>query len=93
VFYPGHGGPIEDPNERLDWLIEHRLNREASILELLEDAPATAQELAKAIYTETPPALLGAATRNVLAHLIDLVGQSEVSALGKLSEDTQFIRL
>jgi len=93
VFYPGHGGPVEDPTERLDWLIEHRLNREASILELLEDAPATAQELAKAIYTETPPALLGAATRNVLAHLIDLVGQSEISALGKLSEDTQFIRL
>jgi hypothetical protein len=37
--------------------------------------------------------LLGAATRNVLAHLIELVGQSEVSAIGALSEDAQFLRL
>jgi glyoxylase-like metal-dependent hydrolase (beta-lactamase superfamily II) len=93
VFYPGHGAAITTPTERLDWLIDHRLNREAAILDLLEDAPATAQELAKAIYTETPPELLGAATRNVLAHLIDLVGQTEVSAIGSLSENTQFLRL
>ena len=93
VFYPGHGAAINDPSERLDWLIDHRLNREAAILDLLEDAPATARELAKAIYTDTPPALLGAATRNVLAHLIDLVGQTEVSAIGAVSEDAQFLRL
>ncbi|MFT5796698.1 MAG: glyoxylase-like metal-dependent hydrolase (beta-lactamase superfamily II) [Candidatus Azotimanducaceae bacterium] len=93
VFYPGHGAAINDPSERLDWLIDHRLNREAAILDLLEDAPATARELAKAIYTDTPPALLGAATRNVLAHLIDLVGQTEISAIGAVSEDAQFLRL
>ena len=93
LFFPGHGDVIETPMERLDWLIDHRLNREAAILELLEEAPATASELAKAIYTETPPALLGAATRNVLAHLIDLVGQTEVSAIGPITENAQFLRL
>jgi glyoxylase-like metal-dependent hydrolase (beta-lactamase superfamily II) len=93
VFYPGHGDAITTPNERLDWLIDHRLSREAAILDLLEEAPATALQLAKAIYTETPPALLGAATRNVLAHLIDLVGQTEVSAIGSVSEDALFLRL
>jgi len=93
IFYPGHGGPVSNPAERLAWLIEHRLKREASILEILEEAPATPQELAKAIYTDTPPALLEAATRNVLSHLIDLIGKYEVSALGKLSKNTQFIRL
>jgi len=93
IFYPGHGAPILDPSTRLDWLIDHRLNREAAILDLLEEAPATAGELAKAIYTDTPPALLGAATRNVLAHLIDLAGKSEVSAIGALSETAQFLRL
>jgi hypothetical protein len=93
VFYPGHGAAINDPSERLDWLIDHRLSREAAILDLLEDAPATARELAKAIHTDTPPALLGAATRNVLAHLIDLVRQTEVSAIGAVSEDAQFLRL
>tara|TARA_B110000908_G_scaffold135477_1_gene160270 strand:- start:96 stop:1007 length:912 start_codon:yes stop_codon:yes gene_type:complete len=93
IFYPGHGGAIDTPTERLDWLIDHRLSREAAILDLLEEAPATALQLAKAIYTETPPALLGAATRNVLAHLIDLVGQTEVFAIGSVSEDALFLRL
>ena len=93
IFYPGHGGAIDTPTERLDWLIDHRLSREAAILDLLEEAPATALQLAKAIYTETPPALLGAATRNVLAHLIDLVGQTEVSAIGSVSKDALFLRL
>ena len=93
VFYPGHGDAVDTPTEQLDWLIDHRLNRETAILDLLEVAPATAQELAKAIYTETPPELLGAATRNVLAHLIDLVGQTEVSAIGSVSEGAQFLRL
>lgn len=93
IFYPGHGDAIRDPEARLDWLIDHRLNREASILNLLEQAPATATELAKAIYSETPSPLLAAATRNVLAHLIDLVGNSEVAAVGILSENAQFLRL
>lgn len=93
VFYPGHGGPVGDPTERLDWLIGHRLDREKAILDLLEEAPATALELATAIYTETPPTLIRAATRNVLAHLIDLVGKSEVSAIGAISIDAQFLRL
>ncbi|MDG1067968.1 MAG: MBL fold metallo-hydrolase, partial [Sulfitobacter sp.] len=63
VFFPGHGAPVDDPAARLNWLVSHRLSREASILELLENTPATASELAQTIYTTTPPALLGAAIR------------------------------
>lgn len=92
VFYPGHGAPVEDPVGRLDWLIQHRLSREAAILEALTHGPTTAEALAKRIYTETPPALLGAATRNVFAHLVDLTGRSEVSPLGALSANAVFSR-
>ena len=92
VFYPGHGGAIEDPAGRLDWLIAHRLSREAAILEALKGGPQDAATLAQMIYTETPPALLGAATRNVLAHLVDLTGKSEVSPVGSLQADATFQR-
>ncbi|MFC6584051.1 MBL fold metallo-hydrolase [Sulfitobacter aestuariivivens] len=78
VFYPGHGAAVTDPAKRLDWLISHRTAREAALLEALSHGPADAATLAKAIYTDTPPALLGAATRNVLAHLVDLTGKSVV---------------
>ncbi|SFG33334.1 MBL fold metallo-hydrolase [Sulfitobacter dubius] len=90
VFYPGHGAPVSDPNARLDWLVAHRRAREASILEALVAGPATAEDLARVIYTETPAALLGAATRNVLAHLVDLTGRGRVAPLGALQAEAQF---
>lgn len=90
VFYPGHGAQIDTPSERLSWLVGHRKSREAAILHQLTIAPADAQTLAAAIYTETPAALLGAATRNVLAHLVDLTGQSIVTPIGELSAEAQF---
>lgn len=93
VFHPGHGAPVEAPGARLDWLIEHRLMREAAILQALEDGAATAAELAARIYTETPPALLPAAERNVFAHLVDLVGQKRVSPVDRLAATAQFQRL
>ena len=90
VFYPGHGAPVYEPAERLKWLIAHRTSRETSILEILTQGPATARTLAEAIYSETPPALLGAAERNVLAHLIDLTGRAQVEPLGPLSAQATF---
>jgi len=90
VFYPGHGAPVDRPQARLDWLIAHRQSREADILHHLAAGPATAQTLAARIYTETPPALLGAATRNVLAHLVDLTGKSRAVPVGTLHADAKF---
>ncbi|MEM9872377.1 MAG: MBL fold metallo-hydrolase [Pseudomonadota bacterium] len=90
VFYPGHGAPIADPAARLAWLIQHRRAREAAILTALADGPSSATGLAHAIYTDTPAALLPAASRNVLAHLIDLMGKSRVTHGGPLTEDALF---
>jgi len=91
VFYPGHGAPVLDPNARLDWLVAHRRAREASILEALNAGPATAEDLARVIYTETPAALLGAAARNVLAHLVDLTGRGRVAPQGVLQAEAHFV--
>ena len=90
VFYPGHGARITNPRGRLEWLIDHRQNREAQILLALQAGPATATTLARRVYHDTPAALLPAAARNVLAHLIDLFAKSKVEPLGPLSGDAQF---
>jgi glyoxylase-like metal-dependent hydrolase (beta-lactamase superfamily II) len=92
-FYPGHGAPVEAPIDRLDWLIAHREARETAILEALAPAPATAAQLTAQVYTDTPPALLGAATRNVLAHLVDLTVRDRVAPEGRLGMDTPFRRV
>ncbi|MHA7851644.1 MBL fold metallo-hydrolase [Roseovarius sp.] len=90
VYHSGHGAPIKAPLARLDWLIAHRRSREAAILENLARGPADAETLARQIYTDTPPALLPAATRNVLAHLIDLHGKSMALPLDDLSPQARF---
>jgi glyoxylase-like metal-dependent hydrolase (beta-lactamase superfamily II) len=89
-FHPGHGAPVTAPNERLAWLIAHRKGREAEIIQHLHSGPTTAFDLASRIYTSTPPELLPAATRNVLAHLIDLTQRQRVRPLGVLSQDVAF---
>lgn len=90
VFYPGHGDIIQTPNDRLDWLVSHRKSRETDILTCLQQGAKTPRGLAEAIYTETPPALLGAATRNVFAHLVDLSQRGLVQTLGTLSAEAKF---
>ena len=82
IFYPGHGGPVQRPRQRLEWLISHRLGREADILAALKQRPMNPSELAEQIYVETHRALLGAAARNVFAHLIDLHTRQYVSCDG-----------
>lgn len=89
-FFPGHGEPIETPNDRLNWLIAHRKNREATILAQLDKGPATVKELARFVYTDTPDHLLPAAERNVLAHLIDLLGKTRVRPAGELTATSVF---
>ncbi|MDP5216408.1 MBL fold metallo-hydrolase [Ruegeria sp. 2205SS24-7] len=92
VFHPGHGAPVENPAGRLDWLITHRQGREAAILSALAQGPATARQIAEQVYTDTPPALLPAAERNVFAHLVDLLGREMVSPTGPLGAEAVFSR-
>ncbi|CAN0588400.1 unnamed protein product [Ectocarpus sp. 12 AP-2014] len=93
VFHPGHGGPITDPAARIDWLIDHRLNRETAILDALRKQPATPGELATRVYTDIPSELLGMATRNVLAHLIDLTGRNMIKSDIDPSREAIFRRI
>ena len=89
LFCPGHGAVIDAPNARLDWLIAHRMGREAEIRAALEHGPANAAALARMIYKDTPSALLPAAERNVLAHLIDLY-QRDVVRTDVIKADAEF---
>ncbi|SFE03591.1 MBL fold metallo-hydrolase [Roseivivax sediminis] len=93
TFHPGHGAPVTSPAARLAGLLAHRRAREASILSALAEGPATPQTLAAAIYTETPTALLPAAERNVLAHLIDLTQRNLIVPEGDPTPTARFARL
>lgn len=90
VMHAGHGAPITEPIARIDWLIAHRNARAEQILEQLKHGPKPALILAQEIYTDTPKALIPAATRNVFAHLIDLEGKNLVTREGVPNEGAFF---
>ena len=90
IFYAGHGNPVIAPAARCAELLAHRRGREAQILQALTKGPANAQRLAKDIYTDLNPALLPAAERNTLAHLIDLVEKNTAKPDGPLTASAKF---
>jgi glyoxylase-like metal-dependent hydrolase (beta-lactamase superfamily II) len=93
IHYPAHGAAVSDPAARLAWLIAHREGREAEILAALAAEPATITTLTRAIYTDTPKALMAAAERNVFAHLIDLTTRDLVRANPSLAANAVFRRI
>ncbi|AXQ93472.1 MBL fold metallo-hydrolase [Cereibacter azotoformans] len=72
IFHPGHGAPVTRPADRIAWLAAHRREREASILRELSAEAAHLSALTARVYRDTPPALHPQASRNLLAHLLDL---------------------
>lgn len=73
LYWPGHGGPVTDPERYLRALVGHRRQREASILSRLEAGPMTIPEIVESVYAGIDPKLFGAAGLSTLAHLQDLI--------------------
>ncbi len=89
-LYPGHGAPVDDATGRIDWLIAHRKSRTDDILQALAAGPMDVNQITKSVYHDAPPALRTAASRNVLAHLIDLETTGQVWAKPALSPEAVF---
>lgn len=81
---PGHGAPIDNPYAAIDWLIEHRLQREAKVLAKLRAHPDTnLAALVIHVYDEIDPAIHGLAERSLLAHLLKLEEDGLVRQTGE----------
>jgi glyoxylase-like metal-dependent hydrolase (beta-lactamase superfamily II) len=82
LYWPGHGGPVREPQRFVRALAHHRRQREASIMNRLSAGDRTIPEIVAAIYQGLKPALVGAAGLSVFAHLEDLVERGLVAADG-----------
>lgn len=72
LLLPAHGEAVTDPAARIGELIRHRRAREARLVELLREGPASVGALVPRAYADTDPRLFPAAERSALAHLLDL---------------------
>ena len=78
IYWPGHGGPVVEPQRYLRALIHHRRQREASILKALGADPQTIPALVAKVYVGLDPSLIRAAGLSTLAHLVDLSERGRV---------------
>jgi len=70
---PGHGEIIDDPDRAIDWIIDHRLERERKVVTALAANPnLTTLELVPHVYKDVDKKLYGWAERSLLAHLLKL---------------------
>jgi glyoxylase-like metal-dependent hydrolase (beta-lactamase superfamily II) len=82
IYWPGHGGPVREPQRYVRALIHHRHQREAAILTRIKAGDTAIPEMVERIYEGLDARLKGAAALSVLAHLEDLVARGMVRAHG-----------
>ncbi|HEY2033431.1 MAG TPA: MBL fold metallo-hydrolase [Rhizomicrobium sp.] len=78
ILYPTHGAPVMDPKPFLAAYLEHRLVRERQILACIREGISTIPEMVARMYADVDKRLHPAASRSVLAHLIQLEGEGRV---------------
>ena len=67
---PGHGEVIDQPYAAIDWIIAHRLEREAKVAGAVAAHPhLTSRELVGRVYDDVDAGLHEIAERSLLAHL------------------------
>lgn len=70
---PGHGAVFTNPYEVIEWIVQHRLQRETKVIEALEQHQGlTSTELVPYVYSDVDRKLHKWAERSLLAHLLKL---------------------
>jgi glyoxylase-like metal-dependent hydrolase (beta-lactamase superfamily II) len=92
VYFPGHGGPIKDPQRYVKALIFHRRWRESEVIDCLRAGLVSAGDMVSRIYSGLEPSLSRAAALAVLAQLEFLAERGMVVARkpGPLAIDQEF---
>ncbi|HVX82047.1 MAG TPA: MBL fold metallo-hydrolase [Devosiaceae bacterium] len=83
-YLPAHGGPVPEGRKYARALLAHRQQRNAQILEGLEQGATTVPKLVARIYPTLKPALRPAAAKTVEAHLDYLAAHGQVAVKGGL---------
>ena len=81
---PGHGEVISDPGRAIDWIINHRLEREGKVAAALAANPGlTTRALVPHVYKDVDKKLYGWAERSLLAHLLKLADDGAAHHVGE----------
>ena len=86
ILYPGHGPVVRNGPQTIRMYIDHRLERESQILEVLRMSPPegswTIRAIVSKVYEGYPESLLEAAAGGVQLHLKKLEKEGRIKFLG-----------
>jgi glyoxylase-like metal-dependent hydrolase (beta-lactamase superfamily II) len=90
LMLPAHGPPVTQPRQRVEQLIQHRLEREDQVIGLLKQGKDTVKEIVGEIYPELTGFLRAVAKGQISAHLVKLEYEGKVSMCGN-GRDARYI--
>ena len=71
---PGHGELMDDPYATVEWIIQHRIERESKVIEALQlQKSSDLDTLVKDVYSDVDPMLHPIAKWSLESHLIKLI--------------------
>ena len=80
LIAPGHGEVMEDSAAVVEWLVDHRLQRESKVVRGLESVSTSSlDELVKIVYDDVDESLYPMAKLSLHAHLIKLEREARAS--------------
>jgi glyoxylase-like metal-dependent hydrolase (beta-lactamase superfamily II) len=84
LHLPGHGPAMREPRGYVQYLLDHRRQREAAIVAALAAGPQTAADLVEALYVGLAERLKPAAAHSVTAHLEKLGEEGRAASNGEV---------
>lgn len=87
VYFPGHGGQLDNPQRMTRAFLTHRRMREAAILDCIKSGNNTVDAIVPVIYRELDKRLIPAAGLSVLAHVAHLAERGLVRYVHPLSKE------
>lgn len=91
VAIPTHGPPIEDAGDYIAGLVEHRLGREAGVVDAIGRGLTTIPAIVTELYAAVHVRLHRPAAFSVLGHLVKLVDEGRIeSSAGKATLDATY---
>ena len=90
IYFPGHGGRLENAHTFVRALRAHRKMREQAVLDQVRKGKRRIPDMVAVIYRTTDKKLHGAAGLSVMAHLEDLVARGAVDTDGPPALDGEY---
>jgi len=90
TLWPTHGPPVREVRPFVQAFIDHRLQREAEIVEQMAQGKRRIKDMVAVIYADVDKRLHPAACHSVLAHMIRLVELGRVGCDGPPCVDNEY---